>query len=49
MTNKQIINNLEKIIANAKKYESCSMDGDAQCYDYLLTGVEELLKELKGD
>ena len=49
MTNEQIINNLEKIIANAKKYESCSMDDDALCYDYLMTGVEKLLKELKKE
>ena len=49
MTNEQMINKLKKIIANAKEYECCSMDGDAQCYDYLMTGVEELLKELSND
>ena len=44
MTKEQIINRLKKIIAKAKRYESCSMDGDAQCYDYLMTDIEEILK-----
>ena len=43
----QIVDKLKKIIANAKEYESSSMDDDFLCYDYLLTGIEELLKELK--
>ena len=47
--NEQMINNLKKIIAKAKEYESSSMDDDVLCYDYLMTDVEELLKELSND
>ena len=49
MTNEQMIFSLETIIANAKEYESSSMDDDFLCYDYLLTDVEDLLKELRND
>ena len=43
----QIVDKLKKIIANAKEYESSSMDDDFLCYDYLMTNIKELLKELK--
>lgn len=45
MSKEQIINKLKEIIAKAKEYESSSMDDDVLCYDYLMTGVEELLQE----
>ena len=41
----QLIDKLKKIVANAKEYESSSMDDDPLCYDYLMSAVEKLLNE----
>ena len=45
MTKEEVINKLKEIIANAKEYQSSSMDDDFLCYDHLMTGLEELLKQ----
>tara|TARA_R100000353_G_C6422429_1_gene173592 strand:- start:367 stop:513 length:147 start_codon:yes stop_codon:yes gene_type:complete len=45
MSKEQIINKLKEIMANAKEYESSSMDDDFLCYDHLMTDIEKLLQE----